>query len=153
MAPPTPVEYFAVYACLSVVMLMAIFNEIRTRRIPNSFTFPVFAYFSCVRLILGSSPMQEYLASFGIIAFLYVGIGFLSGYIPGGAAKFAIALSPALELRMAFAVAAISLLVGGVLWIVGKIWTQPELRIPGSIVISSIFGSVVLSAILSSIYQ
>ncbi|MDB5387352.1 MAG: hypothetical protein JWM11_2998 [Planctomycetaceae bacterium] len=153
MAPPTLVEYFAIYACLSVIMLIAIVNEIRTTRIPNSFTFPVFVYFLCARLILGPSPFQEYLASLGIIAFVYVGIGFLSGYVPGGAGKFAIALAPALELRMAFAAAAISLLVGGVLWILGKIWTRPGMRIPGSIVISSIFGSVALSAILRSIYQ
>lgn len=148
IVPPTVMEWYAIYAPLSVLMVLTILTELRTTRIPNAIVYPTCAYVVVARMAIGPLPFAQYLISIMVIAVVYIGIGYGSGFLGAGAAKFAVAMAAALVPWMAFVVGAASLIGGGAFWLAFKIWDRPGIQIPGSILISSLTTGVILLTIL-----
>jgi Flp pilus assembly protein protease CpaA len=145
IAPPSTAEWIWVYGPLLGVLLLAMVLEIQANRIPNWFTFETFAYFLAVRIAFGPEPLSKYVTSIFIVCFVAIGIGYLCGFIGGGVAKLAIAISPSLEptlisIACLFAVALYVVLMAG-----AKICGRRNF--PGSLVITIVVvGAIALAA-------
>lgn len=144
LASPTPVEWLAIYAPLTVILVVSTTIELKTQRIPNGLVLVAFVYLLAARSVVGPLAAWQYLVSLLIGIVIGMGIGWAPGFIGGGAAKLLVAVSAGLAPWQAVSVTSAAVLFGRILRAARKDQDE-KTYVPGSIVIF-VFTAMVLAA-------